>query len=89
MATEAFTTGNFPTELNATAVVLIPKVDAPQTISEFHPTFFCNVALQDSFQVIMNCIKSFLHKLVSPCQVSSTSYLGQYFRGPRNYSLSP
>jgi hypothetical protein len=40
---QAMNTGLIPEGWNDTTVVLIPKVDDPELISQFHPISLCNV----------------------------------------------
>jgi hypothetical protein len=35
-----FLTGKMPSEVNDTAIVLIPKIDHPETLKDFRPIIF-------------------------------------------------
>nr|XP_040258536.1 uncharacterized protein LOC109764695 [Aegilops tauschii subsp. strangulata] len=49
---EFFRTGIMPEGVNDTAIVLIPKVDSPERVSEFRPISLCNVI----YKVVAKCL---------------------------------
>lgn len=57
-------------EVNDTLVVLIPKVEQPETVSQFRPISLCNVLYKGLAKVIVNRLKPLMDKLVSPYQTS-------------------
>lgn len=56
--------------INNTLLVLIPKVEKPEFISQFRPISLCNVIYKCITKIIVNRLKPILPKLISPCQVS-------------------
>lgn len=62
--------GDFPKDLNKTFIVLIPKVEAPESAKQYRPISLCNVAYKFITKVIVNRIKPVLPKLISPTQAS-------------------
>ena len=55
---------------NDTFLVLIPKVENPQMVSQLRPIGLCNVAYKVVSKVIVNRIKPILDKVVAPTQAS-------------------
>jgi hypothetical protein len=56
--------------INNTLLVLIPKVDKPEFISQFRPIAVCNVVYKIITKVIVNRIKPHLDGIISPYQSS-------------------
>lgn len=56
--------------LNNTNIVLIPKVDIPQTLKEFHPISLCNVSYKVISKIISNRLRPLMGKLVGNHQCS-------------------
>jgi len=56
----------FPEDLNKTFLVLIPKIDNPQSMTHLRPIGLCNVAYKTVTKVIVNRIKHLLVKLIAP-----------------------
>ena len=57
-----------PEGWNDTAVVLIPKVDCPELISQFRPISLCNVVYKVISNVLSNRLKVLLPDIISPTQ---------------------
>ncbi|XP_039053962.1 uncharacterized protein LOC120196158 [Hibiscus syriacus] len=62
--------GTMEESLNSTLLVLLPKVDNPETITQFRPISLCLVLYKIITKVIVNRIKPILPELVSKCQTS-------------------
>ncbi|CAL1405408.1 unnamed protein product [Linum trigynum] len=68
MAIHFFETGNIAEETVESTVVLIPKVDHPETPAQFRPISLNNVALKAITKAIGNRLKPLMPKLVAPNQ---------------------
>jgi len=55
----------FPTELNETLLILIPKIPNPQSITQLRPIGLCNVAYKT---IAKNRLKLVMETLVAPTQ---------------------
>ncbi|XP_074314591.1 uncharacterized protein LOC141649815 [Silene latifolia] len=60
-----------PECINKTAISLIPKIPSPQTIRNFRPISLCNTSYKIITKIIVNRLKPFMHKIISPNQGSS------------------
>lgn len=56
--------------INSTDVVLIPKVDNPDSLKQFRPISLCNVIYKAITEVIANRLKPLLNDIISPTQCS-------------------
>lgn len=57
-------------DINQTLLVLIPKVDHPESLKEFRPIALCNVVYKLITKVIANRLKGHLNKIISSAQCS-------------------
>ena len=60
----------FPEGLNETFLVLIPKVDNPQCVTQLRPIGLCNVVYKAISKVLVNRLKPVMTKLIAPTQSS-------------------
>ena len=51
-------------------LVLIPKVDTPETIMQFQPISLCNVVYKIISKVLVNRLKPCMDALINPLQAS-------------------
>ncbi|KAK9986443.1 hypothetical protein SO802_031394, partial [Lithocarpus litseifolius] len=63
-----FESKKIPEYLNRTNIVLIPKMQGPESINNYRPISLCNSVYKIITKVIVNRIRPFLDKLVSPYQ---------------------
>ncbi|KAL0295378.1 UNVERIFIED_CONTAM: Retrovirus-related Pol polyprotein from type-2 retrotransposable element R2DM [Sesamum radiatum] len=61
---EFFTSGQLLKQLNATLLVLIPKVQLPVRVSEFRPIACCNVVYKAIAKILVGRMQQVLHLLV-------------------------
>ncbi|XP_028104122.1 uncharacterized protein LOC114303175 [Camellia sinensis] len=59
-----------PPEVNETLIVLVPKVDSPETITQFRPIRLCDVTYKIITKIIVGRIRPLLDTIVSPNQSS-------------------
>lgn len=59
-----------PTDFNKAFLVLIPKTEAPQRVTQFRPIGLCNSIYKMVTKVIVNRLKPILPSLISPTQCS-------------------
>lgn len=57
-------------DLNATFIVLIPKIQGPETIHHFWPISLCNVTYKVVTKMIVNRVRQLMPQLVAPNQAS-------------------
>ncbi|GKC42719.1 RNA-directed DNA polymerase, eukaryota, reverse transcriptase zinc-binding domain protein [Tanacetum coccineum] len=60
-----FLNGRLLGEINATLIALVPKIDTPNTVSDFRPIACCNVLYKCISKILTNRIKDGLSKVVS------------------------
>lgn len=63
-----FSNGKLLKEINATVIALVPKVTAPQKVSDFRPIACCNVIYKCISKVITNRMKGVLNDIVDENQ---------------------
>jgi len=61
---------HLPEGLNDTFLVLLPKVEHPQKVTQFRPIGLCNVAYKLITKVLVHRLKKVLPDIISPCQSS-------------------
>ena len=59
-----------PDYLNNTNIVLIPKVQGPETIGSYRPISLCNSVYKIISKVLVGRIRPYLDKIISPCQAA-------------------
>jgi hypothetical protein len=60
-----FVTGRMPDGVNDTAIVLIPKVDQPETLKDFRPISLCTVMYKVIAKCMVNRLRPILGEIVS------------------------
>jgi hypothetical protein len=65
---EFFRTGVMPEGVNDTCIVLIPKVDNPERLTEFRPISLCNVIYKVVAKCLVNRLRPILDDIISPAQ---------------------
>ncbi|KAL0329413.1 UNVERIFIED_CONTAM: Retrovirus-related Pol polyprotein from type-1 retrotransposable element R2 [Sesamum radiatum] len=65
---EFFTTGRLLKQVNATLLVLIPKVQIPSQVSDFRPISCCNVIYKIISKIIVKRMQRVLHLLIDYSQ---------------------
>ena len=66
----AFTERKVPDYLNKTLIVLIPKIQGPETIGNYRPISLCNTIYKIISKIIVARIRPHLEQLVSPYQTA-------------------
>ena len=56
--------------LNSTNIVLIPKVQSPESISSYRPISLCNSVYKIITKIIVGRLRPYLDKLISSCQAA-------------------
>ncbi|XP_065639085.1 uncharacterized protein LOC136071559 [Quercus suber] len=67
---KAFTDRKVPEYLNNTHIVLIPKIQGPETIGNYRPISLCNSVYKIITKILVARIRPHLDKLVSPHQTA-------------------
>jgi hypothetical protein len=65
---QALNAGQIPEGWNDTTVVLIPKVDEPELVSQFRPISLCNVIYKIISKLLAARLKTILPDVISPMQ---------------------
>jgi hypothetical protein len=60
-----FATGSIPEGVNETAIVLIPKIDQPETLKDFRPISLCTVLYKIIAKCMVNRLRPILGEIVS------------------------
>ena len=67
----AINTRQIPAEWNDTSIVMTPKVDAPELVTQFWPISLCNVLFKIISKMLAARLKSILPEIISPTRVHS------------------
>ena len=59
-----------PDYLNSTNIILIPKIQSPESISSFRPISLCNSMYKIITKIIVGRLRPYLDKLIGPCQAA-------------------
>ena len=70
---DAINKRKIPAGWNSTNIVLIPKVDSPEVISQYRPISLCNVIYKIISKMIANRLKRILPEVISPTQSAFVS----------------
>ncbi|CAA7048639.1 unnamed protein product [Microthlaspi erraticum] len=65
-----FETGQLPEGMNDALVVLIPKVEKPEQVTQFRPISLCNVLFKTITKAMVTRLKSIMPKLIGLAQSS-------------------
>jgi hypothetical protein len=65
-----YNTGNLPNPINSTHIVLIPKINCPNTPRDFRPISLCNVTYKIIAKTLANRIKNHLPHIIHPSQTA-------------------
>ncbi|KAL0449033.1 UNVERIFIED_CONTAM: hypothetical protein Slati_1459700 [Sesamum latifolium] len=63
-----FLNGRLLKQVNATLLMLIPKVQSPATVSDFRPIYCCNVLYKAITKILVSRMQDYLDVLISPTQ---------------------
>ena len=67
---KAFSDRKIPEYLNKTHIVLIPKIQGPETIANYRPISLCTLVYKIITKIIVNRIRPHLERLISPLQAA-------------------
>ena len=59
-----------PDYLIKTNIVLIPKIQGPETLGNYRPISLCNIVYKIVTKIIVGRIRLFLDQLIFPCQAA-------------------
>jgi hypothetical protein len=65
---QAMNIGIIPEGWNDTTVVLIPKIDCPESVTQYHPISLCNVIYKIISKMLAQKLKVILLEVISPMQ---------------------
>ena len=65
---EFFSSGRMPEGVNDTSIVLIPKVDKPERLTEYKPISSCNIIYKLVAKCLVNRLRPILDEIISPEQ---------------------
>jgi hypothetical protein len=60
-----FVTGRMPEGVNDTAIILIPKIDQPETLKDFRPISLCTVMYKVIAKCMVNRLRPILGEIIS------------------------
>lgn len=63
-----FSRGSMHKEVNASLIVLIPKISNPTSVNHFRPISLCNVVYKIISKLLVDKIRPLLDKMISPTQ---------------------
>ena len=63
---KAFLTRKVPEYLNKTHIVLIPKIQGPESIGNYRPISLCNSVYKMISKIIVAHLRPYLDSLISP-----------------------
>lgn len=70
---EAFQTNSIPPKINKTYICLVLKIKNPEQITHYRPISLCNTIYKVITKIIVNKIRPYLDKIISPNQCSFIS----------------
>ena len=65
---QAINTCIMPHGWNGTTIVMIPKVQSPERVSQFRPISLCNVVYKVISKLLANRLEPFLEDIINPTQ---------------------
>ncbi|PKI64943.1 hypothetical protein CRG98_014657 [Punica granatum] len=65
-----FEGGRSVAAMNSTLIAMIPKVQVPETIHQFHPISLCNVSYKITTKIVANRLQKYMPSLISPYRSS-------------------
>nr|CAD1827530.1 unnamed protein product [Ananas comosus var. bracteatus] len=86
-----FSEKDVPTSINKTSIVLIPKKDHPEHITDFRPISLCNVIYKCLEKILVNQLKAILPDLIAPEQSAFVpgSHCGKFVRRDSPWNWRP
>ena len=67
---EIFETTTIPEDWGATNLILIPKINRPNMITQFRPISLCNTLYKLVSRIILQRLKPYITNIINPCQAS-------------------